>query len=120
MHTHMHMHTHKYFTLLHTCKLTFTHPHIHTHTYTHTYRHNQVNLVTSNSLWLELGQPLPPEVIEVSPRVGVDSAGQKWALAPLRFFQSGCGFVSRARSKATPTSSRTGYLNRTAANQHAS
>ena len=63
--------------------------------------------MTSNSLWLEVGKLLPPEDIEVGPRVGVAYAGPEWALAPLRFFQSGCGFVSRAQTQPT-SHSRTG------------
>lgn len=56
-------------------------------------------MVTSSSLWLERGKPLPPELIKVSPRVGIDYAGMDWAAAPLRYYQANSPFVSKPRSK---------------------
>lgn len=58
-----------------------------------------MNMVTSSSLWLERGRPLPPELIEASPRVGIDYAGTEWAAAPLRFYQANSPFVSKTRTK---------------------
>ena len=65
------------------------------------HRYNQVDMVTSSSLWLEMGKPLSPELVKVSPRVGIDSAGAEWASALLRFYQDNCRHVSRTRSKKT-------------------
>ena len=61
-------------------------------------------MVTSPSLWLERGRPLSPELIKISPRVGIDYAGAEWAVAPLRFYQADCVCVSKPRSKKRPRS----------------
>ena len=60
-----------------------------------------MDMVTSSSLWLEMSKPLSPELIKVSPRVGIDSAGVEWASALLRFYQDNCHYVSRTHSKRT-------------------
>ena len=63
------------------------------------HRHNQMDLVTSASIWLERGEPLSPELVGMSPRVGIDYAGPEWASAPLRFFQTDCASISRPRTR---------------------
>lgn len=49
-------------------------------------QHNKVDMVTSTTLWMEMGSSLPNEVIKKSPRIGINSAGPEWAAAQLRFF----------------------------------
>jgi DNA-3-methyladenine glycosylase len=55
--------------------------------------------MTSSSLRITVGEPVPATAIGASPRIGVDYA-QEWAAELLRFFIAGNPFVSRpARSK---------------------
>lgn len=43
------------------------------------------DLVSGNELWIEAGEPVSPEKIGISPRIGIDYAGE-WAEKPLRFW----------------------------------
>lgn len=49
-------------------------------------------------LWLEEGRPVPPDRIAVTPRVGVDYAGE-WADRPYRFLDSWSSAVSGPRRR---------------------
>ena len=62
-------------------------------------RYDQVDMVTSQSLWLERGRPLIPDLVRETPRVGIDSAGERWAGALLRFHLGDCRYVSKARRR---------------------
>ncbi|MPZ13208.1 MAG: DNA-3-methyladenine glycosylase [Chloroflexi bacterium] len=53
--------------------------------------------LTVSPLGITPGEPIPPENVGVSPRIGVDYAGE-WALRPLRYFIRGNRSVSGARS----------------------
>ena len=61
-------------------------------------RHNQVDMVASPDLWLERGSPCDPELVKEGPRIGISSAGEKWAKAPLRFHLADCTHVSKPRT----------------------
>jgi len=51
-------------------------------------------------LWLAAGSPMPESQVVVSPRVGIDYAGEA-AAWPLRFSVRGCREVSRPRPERT-------------------
>ena len=40
---------------------------------------------TSQSLWIEMGQPVPDEGVKTGPRVGIDGVPEPWLSKPWRF-----------------------------------
>ena len=95
------MHTH---TPTHTLSTPLAHVHAHTHTHTHS--HNQDDLLTSCRVWLERGKPLPPKLIRVSARIGINSSGPVWSMADLRFYQLDCTSVSKPGNRGRTALSR--------------
>jgi DNA-3-methyladenine glycosylase len=68
-------------------------------------RLNGVDLTVHDRLYLERGEPVPPEQIAVSPRVGINVQG--WAAdVPWRAFVAGSPFVSGYRSHNRKRSDR--------------
>jgi len=60
---------------------------------------NGVDLVTSNSLWIEAAADVADADVRVGPRIGVDYAGD-WAAHPWRFWIAGSQHLSRRISGA--------------------
>ena len=57
---------------------------------------NKDHVDTCEKLWLEDGdEDISEEDIVTSYRIGIDSAGEKWAKAPLRFYLLGNKSVSK-------------------------
>lgn len=66
---------------------------------------NRVDLL-GERLFVTAGEPVPEGLVERSPRIGVDYAGE-WAARPWRFSVQGCPHVSRRpRSPASPRTAR--------------
>jgi DNA-3-methyladenine glycosylase len=53
-----------------------------------------VDLCTSQVIYLEEGEEIPPQEIEITKRIGIDYAGE-WKDKPLRFYIKGNLFVSK-------------------------
>jgi DNA-3-methyladenine glycosylase len=56
---------------------------------------NRADMTTSGPLWLEAGDPVPDNIVECGPRIGVNYAAEKDRSAPWRFWVRDNPFVSR-------------------------
>jgi DNA-3-methyladenine glycosylase len=57
--------------------------------------HNRLDLLSDETLWLELGEPRAGEVVSAGPRVGIGYATQADQALPWRFFLKDNPWVSR-------------------------
>lgn len=57
---------------------------------------NGLDLTTPGEMWIEPAiDPVPPDRIVNTTRIGIDSAGPEWAGKPWRWYDSGSAHVSR-------------------------